>query len=58
MVVKGIRVPVGFPGEQRKISLIDESASIALLIWENVNKISETQRPRNFSKLTPRQRGR
>ena len=32
MVDKGIRVPVGFPGEQIKISLIDESASIALLI--------------------------
>lgn len=35
MVVKGIRVPVGFPGEQRNISLIDGSASIALLIWSN-----------------------
>ena len=54
MVVNGIRVPVGFPGEQRKISLIDESASIALLIWKNVNikiKIKKTL------KLTPRQHG-
>ena len=32
MEVKDNRVPVGFPGEQRKISLIDGSASIALLI--------------------------
>jgi hypothetical protein len=43
MVVKGIRVPVGFPGEQRNISLIDGSASIALLIWSN------NQEDQNFS---------
>jgi hypothetical protein len=29
---RGIRVPVGFPGEQRKMSLIEGSAAIAFLI--------------------------
>ena len=56
MVIKGNRVPVRFPGEQRKISLIDErwahvTVLIALLIWENVNNIRNMMRISDFLRL-------